>query len=249
MGDRDVVSEHGREILEALESVRAERQRQAARPDLAQRVMAVKSFQHARFAGTYSDLLRDARYAAASRFFLEELYGPHDFTERDAQFARIVPALVRLFPGEIVGTVAVLARLHALSESLDGAMGDELLVAPAGGALEASAYQAAWLAVGRPDDRARQIDWLLVVGQSLDRLTRRPLLRHTLRLMRGPAQAAGLSALQRFLEAGFDTFAEMRGAAQFLDCVAARERAVSKALFSGVAARDGLLGFGTSAPA
>ena len=46
---------------------------------------------------------------------LDELYGPQDFSDRDAQFARVVPALVRLFPQELVETVAVLARLHALS--------------------------------------------------------------------------------------------------------------------------------------
>ena len=58
----------------------------------------------------------------AARFFLDDLYGPRDFSERDAQFARIVPALVRLFPHEIVGTVQALAALHALSERLDSAM-------------------------------------------------------------------------------------------------------------------------------
>jgi hypothetical protein len=57
---------------------------------------------------------------------------------------------------------------------------------------------------------------MLAVGTALDRYTRNPLLRHSLRLMRGPAQAAGLGVLQAFLERGFDTFGEMRGATEFL---------------------------------
>jgi hypothetical protein len=56
-----------------------------------------------------------------------------------------------------------------------------------------------------------------------------------LRMMRGPAQAAGLSELQRFLEAGFDTFgtlARTRGAvAHFLDTIAQREGALLAQLF------------------
>jgi hypothetical protein len=71
------------------------------------------------------------------------------------------------------------------------------------------------------------------VGSALDRYTRNPLLRHSLRLMRGPASAAGLGALQHFLETGFDTFREMRGAAYFLDTVAQRERRLAAQLFAG----------------
>jgi hypothetical protein len=40
--------------------------------------------------------------------------------------------------------------------------------------------------------------------------------------MRGPAHAAGLGVLQAFLESGFDTFGEMRGATEFLDTMATR---------------------------
>jgi hypothetical protein len=50
--------------------------------------------------------------------------------------------------------------------------------------------------------------------------------------MRGPARAAGLSELQTFLETGFDTFREMRGAKPFLDTIVARETQIAKALFS-----------------
>ena len=92
-------------------------------------------------------------------------------------------------------------------------------------------YVAAWQATGRADDRERQIALTLTVGESLDRYTRRPLLRQSLRMMRAPARAAGLSELQRFLETGFDTFGAMRGAAEFLATVGTRERALAAALF------------------
>lgn len=214
-------------ILGHLQRVEAERRARAGDPGLASRVLALKAYQRDRFARSHADLLAHPRYGAAARFFLDDLYGPQDFAERDAQFARIVPALVRLFPQEVVTTVDALAELHALSESLDSAMGralpDERVDAPA--------YRKAWQAVGRPDDRRHQVDLVMALGQHLDHYTRNRLLRHSLKLMRGPAKAAGLGSLQAFLERGFDTFGGMRGSADFLALIEQRESALMQALF------------------
>lgn len=218
----------GQSILCHLEAVAAQRRLRAADAALDHRVREVKQFQHTRFERSYADLLSQPRYARAARFFLEELYGPGDFAARDDQFARVVPALVRLFPQEIVDTVAELGELHALSESLDTAMG-QALAAPR---LDADEYGRIWRAVARAPDRERQITLMLAVGSDLERYTGRTLLRHSLRLMRGPASAAGLGALQRFLETGFDTFREMGGAEYFLRTISQRERALAAQLFA-----------------
>jgi len=214
-------------ILAHLRSVDAERRRRAASTELAARVHALKTYQQRRFSQGYGDLLSSSRYGPAARFFLEELYGPRDFSERDAQFARVVPALVRLFPDEIVATVDVLAELHALSEVLDTLTAGHL----PGTHVDAAAYLRAWQAAGRPADREKQVVLTLRVGESLDRLTRNPLLRHSLRMMRGPAKAAGLGELQHFLESGFDTFKAMNGAKEFLASIGTRERAFARELF------------------
>ncbi len=215
-------------ILTDLGKVDAERSRRRQKAGLESRVQAIKRYQQRRFAHTYADLLASPRYGAASRFFLEELYGPRDFSQRDAQFARVVPALVRIFPEEIVTTVAMLARLHAMSESLDSCMGEELQLAE----VNASAYVTAWQSTARADDREMQITLTLDVASSLDRLTRKPLIRNSLRLMRGAARAAGLGDLQRFLESGFDTFRAMHGAQEFIAIVEQRERDLCCTLFA-----------------
>lgn len=215
-------------ILQHLQTVEQERQRRLAAPALSACIHALKQFQQQRFARTYADLLASPRYAAAARFFLEELYGPGDFSSRDAQFARVVPALVRLFPEQVVQTVLHLAELHALSEQLDGEMAAVLVGEP----LSSLRYVQAWQTVGQPERRLQQIDLTLTVGTSLDHLTRKPLLRQALRMMRGPATAAGLGELQQFLEQGFDTFKAMRGAEDFLGTVRQREQALAAALFA-----------------
>lgn len=217
-------------IQRQLDLVDAERDRRARDPSLARRVQLIKAFQHARFEKTYSDLLAQPRYAKAASFFLEELYGPRDFAERDAQFSRIVPGLVRLFPTHMVETIVSLAALHALSEILDSAMAAQI----ADGPLDMQGYRRAWQAVGRPEDRQRQIDLMLRIGRALENYTRNPLLRHSLRMMRGPARAAGLAALQQFLELGFDTFREMRGADEFLHTISSRETELAAELFESV---------------
>ena len=230
------MNKSGTSILQHLGTVRVERAARAADAALAERVTQVKRYQQARFARTYADLLAHPRYAGASRFFLDDLYGPGDFSQRDAQFARIVPALVRLFPAEVVVTVEALTALHALSEQLDSEMARHVEGAP----VTALPYIVAWRRTGHPASRQRQIDLMLDVGRALDVYTHRPLLRHSLRAMRVPARAAGLSALQVFLESGFDTFRAMHGADEFLTQIAQRERAMAASLFGDTLANDPL---------
>lgn len=215
-------------ILDCLQQVAEQRRLRRLAPGLEPSVHRLKQYQQERFARTYADLLASPRYRDAARFFLDELYGPHDFSLRDAQFARVVPALTRLFPREVVATVRDLAELHAISEQLDSEMGRQLLAAPR---LTAALYRQAWQACGQAALRERQITLTVSIGQALDSYTRKPLLRQALRMMRGPATAAGLSELQHFLEQGFDTFKALHGAKDFLDTVNRREQGLAQALF------------------
>ncbi len=205
-----------------LEHVAALRAVRAGDLALAQRVAAIKRYQHDRFMRDYADLLDSERFGEATRFFLNDLYGPDDFADRDAQFGRVVPAMAQLLPTEVMHTVAQLAELHALSESLDQEMARQLDA----GTVDDRSYRAAWRAVGRDSDRERQLELLIAIGTSLDQQTRTPLLLTTLRLMRGPARAAGFAQLQSFLERGLAAFVSMGGAQEFLGTVIANESRV-----------------------
>lgn len=225
-------------IRESVATVTALRRAIATDSNLAGANTAVKRFQARRFAGTYADLLASPIYMGAARFFLEELYSEKDYSQRDAQFARIAGALQTFFPDQVVSTAVALAQLHALTEQLDQQMATEWLVqSSASSATDEARYMRAWKRVGRPEDRARQLSDVLQVGHELDRLTRKPGLRMMLRMMRKPADVAGLGALQTFLEAGFDTFAKMAGkgekAREFLEVIRARESAWLADLYGG----------------
>ena len=213
-----------RRHLQQVSELRAARE---ADSSLASRVSAIKRYQHARFERDYAGLLQSARHGAAARFFLDDLYGPVDFAERDAQFGRAVPGLRRLLPADVMHMVAALAQLHALSEDLDQEMAQALSTEQVSDA----SYRAAWRKVDRSADRKRQIALVLEIGIALDRHARSPLLAATLKLMRGPAKAAGMSELQSFLERGMGAFAAMRGAQEFLETVTDRERHLIAELF------------------
>lgn len=200
--------------------VRNLRRERDADPDLRARVDAVKRFQHARFMRDYASLLADARYAQAARFFLEELYGPSDYAARDAEFERVAPLMARVLPDEVAHTVADLIELHSLTEELD----QEMAASLSSENLDERSYRVAWSVVARRADRERQLTLLLAVGRTLDRHTRSKVLGATLRIMRGPAHAAGLGRLQSFLESGLSAFAGMRGAADFLRRIEDNER-------------------------
>ncbi|MCG2591611.1 hypothetical protein LZ009_02285 [Ramlibacter sp. XY19] len=219
-------------IRRAVAEVEQLRQENQAVPRIRAAVSAVKTLQSRRFGGTYADLLAGGPYATATRFFLEELYTDRDYAERDAQFARIAGAMEKLFPRDVAETAAALAELHALTESLDHAMA---IAMEASSGDEVARYVAAWRRVGRRAERERQLERVLAIGREMGRITRLPGLRLMLKMMRGPATAAGMASLQRFLEAGFDTFAAVArsrdGVAVFLAMIEAREREVLRLLF------------------
>ena len=220
-------------IHEALETVARLRQQRDQNPALALASKEVKSLQAQRFHATYADLLRSYRYKAATAFFLKELYGAQDYAERDNQFARIANTIARLFPQAVVDTAAALADVHALTETLDDQMAREWMDDQAGGATDndCALYIHCWRRLGDPAIRQRQLDVVMHLGSELDRLTGMRGLRTLLKMMRRPAAVAGLSNLQYFLETGFDAFAEMRGAQEFLGVIRERESGWIRALF------------------
>ncbi len=229
--------ETGQTIRDSLAKVTSLRARSRASPGLEAAIQEVKRYQARRFSKTYADILANGPHREAAKFFLEELYGEKDFSQRDAQFSRVSGTLQRVFPKVVLNTAIELSTLHSLTEELDFEMGLAWTqIELSFNQTLASKYVKAWRMVGRSSDRIRQFRGALSIGHDLDKLTRLPGLRTMLKMMRRPARAAGLSELQVFLESGFDTFANMRqrggNATIFLAAIETREASVIDALFN-----------------
>lgn len=231
------------ELAERVLRLQQTRHQVRADPLRAAAVTAVKQWQADRLARTHADWLASDRYRLAAQFFLDDLYGPKDVSGRDADIARIVPKLVKILPRGALRAVEDAVLLDELSERLDGEMAEQLLLAGVWGATPSSpaisacaishqAYAAAFRTIAI-DYRRQQLALVLDIGELLEHVVKMPLLRQALKLMGGPAQAAGLQTLHSFLVRGFDAFKAMGGAQLFLKQIEAREGAQIERVYAG----------------
>jgi len=202
-----------------------------ANPSLAQALSRLGNWQARRLHNTYADLAADPRYATAVAFFQDDLYSGADFSRRDSDLARVVPAMVRFLPAKVIETVAHAVELDALSHELDRSLLARL--PRADGIFTVAEYCEAYRNPGEYSLRKRQIALIGQVGAALDRYVRTPMIGTALKMMRQPAHVAGFSALQDFLERGFVAFRRMGGADEFLAAVAMRETRLHDAIVAG----------------
>jgi hypothetical protein len=193
------------------------------------RLRELKQWQARRLASSYADIAAQPRYAAATAFFLDDLYGPKDFSGRDEEMLRILPTMARILPASAVETAALAIELEAVSEELDQRLAEALPEGP----ITEETYARAYRSCARAEERQRQIDLIDAVGRRLDALVAKPFVGSTLKLMRQPARMAGLADLQDFLERGFEAFRRMKGADDFLALLKRREETIMRNLISG----------------
>ena len=98
----------------------------AQNPILAGALDRLSDWQSRRLAASYDDLACDPRYAEAIAFFQSDLYGPQDFSRRDADLAKVVPMMARMLPDGVMWTIAKAMELSALSHELDARVNEYL---------------------------------------------------------------------------------------------------------------------------
>lgn len=213
------------QIRKALSEVQSLRLCVSKSAGLTSALHDVKEFQAQRFARAYQDLLQSETYSSCAEFFLTELYSARDYGKRDEQFAKVAGAIEVAFPEAVLSTTVSLARLHQVTETLDIAMAQQWLQNPS--LSPDMRYLHAWRELNCTAQRRWQLDTVVLIGQRLGELTRHRGLRLLLKLMRRPAEIAGLSELQSFLETGFDRFSQLAKADQtlneFLETIQTRE--------------------------
>lgn len=211
----------------ALSRVIALRESFDRQPELALPWKEVKHWQSQRLRRTYPDLFAMPRYKSAGEFFLSEIYGAKDFGQRDREALRVVPKLARMLPERAVETLLLAVELDEISEQLDARVASHIVLP-----VTDESYAAAYVLAGTPAERRAQIDHVARIGSALERLARLPLISGMLHLMRGPAEAAGLSHLHFFLQRGFDAFKAMGPAGEFLRTISERETRLMDRLFA-----------------
>ena len=192
----------------------------------------LQMWQRRRLSMTFDDLIRQEAYRPAVTFFLTELYGGLDFRDRDHDMSRVMPVMKRFLPDKVLFIMSEAFELQAISLEFDMKMAVHMEQAGIS-TLDMNRYCETYRACSDQAGRERQILLIRKLGYDLDRLVRKPLVNTLLRLLRGPAHAAGFGKLQEFLEAGLGSFRALEDVRYFNETVYEREWGAMQKMFAG----------------
>ena len=201
-------------------------------PELLQRYERFVDWQLDYMLPFYEDLGATEDRAEAVNFFISDLTGI-DISERDHEFAKVVPLMSRMLPNKALDAVATAMRLNARVLGINLSICRELYKEIS---IDTEITEASYCSACR---RASQLEECLElvhltaeIGRDLDQLIRIPMIGLTLRAMRLPARLAGFGALQKFLERGYKTFNALQDVDQFLNDMTVRMTEVFTRIFT-----------------
>ena len=208
----------------------AERTRQPGFP--LEAFETLQQWQLERLMVTFDDLYRHEGYEHAVEFFISDLYGGLDFRERDQEMGKVAPVMIRFLPDNALVALAEAFELQWISIEYDVRMAEHMErngIAELGMA----EYCQVYLDCSEREGRERQIHLIRKIGRDLKKLVRKSIVNYLLRMLRGPAHAAGFGKLQEFLETGLWSFRQLEDADHFVDTIHDREWAAMERLFAG----------------
>jgi hypothetical protein len=179
-------------------------------------------------------LIQQDAYRPAINFFLTELYGGLDFRQRDQQMSKVMPVMKRFLPDKVLLVISEAFELQAVSLEFDMEMAGYMERLDIQN-LDMDRYCKVYRARSDKPGRERQISLIRKLGYDLDRLVNKPLVNTLVRLLRGPAHAAGFGKLQEFLESGLGSFRALKDVRYFNETIYQREWNSMQKLFAGEA--------------
>jgi hypothetical protein len=193
----------------------------------------LRAWQSQRLGRTYADFLDDKQFGQACRFFQTDIYAPRDFSQRDHDLERLYHLLSCCLPGHMLRLLRQVITLNALTNALDRAM-LKVMVEDLGAveSISTEQYAQAYILCNQYAERKEQIDLLLSVISEVLKGARFPLTGPTLKLARGPAQAAGWVELYSYLERAYTAFRPIRTPKVFIQAVEQREMRILDRIFA-----------------
>lgn len=165
--------------------------------------LALQIFQANRLRRDYRDLAEVPQYTLVGEFFFTEIYGPKDFSDRDAQGRRL-QQIVHLLPGVAARDVEEVLELLELTNRLDDGLARAMLAAQLGVGFDEPTYERFYRAADNYDQRLRQLQLIDSSLRNVFTLSRSSLLGMALHRSRLVARLAGVEAVHGFLTRGYD---------------------------------------------
>lgn len=219
--------------LQALLDIEKMRHERIETAGLDPQVALLRRWQSARLARTYADLLAHPRFTKACRFFLDDIYGERDFSQRDYDLTRMYEFAQTFVPDSLIRPLARTVELHFMTQELDARLLDALVNRlGVTDRITVALYAEGYRLCNNYAERVQQIERIVEIGDLLDRLVKVPLIGTAVAVARGPARRAGWVELTDFLERGYEAFRHMRGATFFLSTIRQRELRILDQIFA-----------------
>lgn len=213
-------------IVQHLQST-SKMQERIAQEGLSKSIRDLQTWQTKRLLTTHDDLWQSKRFKPAMQFFVDELYGPKDFSQRDIELARVVPKMAKVLPNKGLVSLEAALRMNCLSLELDIA----LVQALADNEVNRVNYFECYRQSGQRSKREEQIELLESLGIDLAQVVKISGISAILMLSRKPAKVAGVKSLHEFLEKGFKSFKKLGNVNDFLVPIITREKALMQSLY------------------
>lgn len=203
-------------ILRHLHSVQT-MQEIAQKADLLNTIRAVQTWQCQRLLLSHQVIYQQEQFKPALDFFIHQLYGPKDFSQRDKDIKRVAPKMSMLLPSTASQSLASALHLNALSFELDFALAKTLKdQALNDNPINRDTYHAAYQACNNANARQQQIHLIEVMGKNLAEAVKMRGISTLLLLSRKPAKIAGLLALHEFIDSGYKAFRHIGNVDDFI---------------------------------
>jgi hypothetical protein len=148
--------------------------------NLTETIRKLQTWQTKRLLVTHDDFWNSKRFKPAMQFFVDELYGPRDFSQRDVELARVVPKMAKILPNKALISLQAALRLNCLSLELDIALVQKL----GSEAISRSSYFDCYRQSGSQSKREEQIQLLENLSLDLPQVVKIPGISVILKLSR-----------------------------------------------------------------
>jgi hypothetical protein len=223
-------------LLRDLENNPDLKHKSVARAGLDPHLAMLRTWQSERLRGTYADLLDDPRYRPACLFFLNDIYAPRDFSQRDYDIERLHDFLSRLLPPMMLTLLTQVVELNRLTNALDQrllqALVDELGVTDE---ITPQLYAQGYRICDNYAERLQQIELIAQVLAQVGAGARLLVVGAAMKVLRGPAQRADWVELYELLEHGYAAFKQMKDVKNFVGVIEQREKRILDQIFAGAA--------------
>jgi hypothetical protein len=184
--------------------------------------LALQVFQSNRLRRDYHDLAQIPQYKLIGEFFFTELYGPRDFSRRDAE-ARRLQHLLHVLPGVHIRDIEDVLELLELTHQLDDGLTRLLLNAGVTPAFDEAAYEQYYREADNYTQRLRQLELIRSCLYNIFRLSRSHLLGIALHRSGLIVRLAGFEMGHDFLVKAYDALQGVTSIDLFADTIFSRE--------------------------